>query len=141
MALANTNSVTVIGASLACVVLEDAMFRDEMLKFSGFGGLKGGTILARETASGKLIPFLKGGTGGAEEPKAVLTYDVKVDAPGDVAIRAAIAGKFRKQRLIILADGDDTNVDAGVIDALLQAGIIPIDVHETPIDVNETTIT
>ena len=141
MALANTNSVTVIGAALACVVLEGAMFRDEMLKFSGFGELKGGTILARETASGKLIPFVKGGTGGAEEPKAVLTYDVKVYAVGDVAIRAAIRGIFRKQRLIILADGDDTNVDAEVIDALLQAGLIPIDVHETTIDVPGTTNT
>ena len=133
MALANTNSVTVIGAALACVVLKDAMFRDEMLTFAAAGELKDGTILARETRSGKLIPFVKGGTGGEEEPKAVLTYDVKVDAAGDVAIRAAIAGKFRKQRLIILADGDDTNVDAEVIDGLRQVGLTPIDVHETTI--------
>ncbi len=133
MALVNTNSVTVIGAALACVVLKDAMFRDEMLKFSAAGELKDGTILARETTSGKLIPFVKGGTGGAEEPKAVLTYDVKVDAAGDVAIRAAIVGKFRKQRLIILADGDDSNVDAAVIDGLRQVGLTPIDVHETTI--------
>jgi hypothetical protein len=133
MALVNTNAVTVIGAALACVVLKDAMFRDEMLTFAAAGELKDGTILARDTLSGKLVPFVKGGTGGAEEPKAVLTYDVKVDAAGDVAIRAAIVGKFRKQRLIILADGDDTNVDAAVIDGLRQVGLTPIDVHETTI--------
>ena len=133
MALANANSVTVIGAALACAVLEGAMFRDEMLKFPPVGELKGGTILARETASGKLIPFEKGGTGGAGEPKAVLTYDIKWDERVEVAIRAAIGGKFRKQRLIILADGDDSNVDAAVIDGLRQVGLTPVDVHETTI--------
>lgn len=133
MAIVTNNSSTTDMAAQANVVLKDAMFRDELLTFAAAGTVAAGTILARNTASGKLVPFVKGGTGGAEAPKAVLNYDVTVDAAGDVAIRAAIVGKFRKQRLIIAADGNDTNVDAAVIDGLRQVGLTPIDVTETTI--------
>lgn len=131
MAIVNKNAVTVATPTPDNVILKDAMFRDELLTFAAAGTVKMGTILARNTASGKLVPYVKGGTGGAELPKAILTYDVEVDAAGDAAIRAAIVGKFRKQRLIIAADGNATNVDAVVLDALRQVGLTAIDVAET----------
>lgn len=126
----NNATVTTI-ARPDSVVLKDAMFRDELLTFAGAGTVAAGTILARDTASGKLVPFVKGGAGGAEVPKSVLTYDVEVDGAGDVSVRAAVVGKFRKQKLIIAADGDDTNIDNVVIDGLREVGLTPIDVHET----------
>lgn len=128
----NTASTTTITRDDA-VELKDAMFRDELLTFSDAGTVKKGTILARDTASGKLVPFVKGGAGGAESPKAILTYDVQVDAAGDASIRAAVVGKFRKQKLIIAADGDDSNIDNAVMDSLRQVSLIPIDVYESTI--------
>lgn len=133
MAIVTNNSMTSEMSAPDNVILKDAMFRDELMTFGAAGSVAAGTILARNTTSGKLVPFVKGGTAGAGEPKAVLTYSVEVDAAGDVAIRAAIVGKVRKQRLVIAADGDDSNVDAAVIDGLRQVGLTPIDVHETTI--------
>jgi hypothetical protein len=49
---------------------------------------------------------------------------------GDVAIRAGVAGKYRKERLVIDADGDASNVDDVVIDQLRDYGLVPIDVQE-----------
>ena len=131
MAIVTTNSVTITSAPMALVMLKDAMFRDELLTFAAAGTVEAGTILARNTTSGKLVPFVKGGSGGAEVPNAVITYDVTVDAPGDVATRVAIVGKARIQELIIAADGDGSNIDAAVIDGLRKVGITPIDVKET----------
>ena len=130
MAIVTQNAVITEYGGSNSVVLKDDMYRDELLAFAGAGKAEIGTILARETASGKLVPFVKGGTGGAEVPNAVLTYDVEVDAVGDVAIRAMVVGKVRKQRLIIAADGDDSNVDAAVNDGLRQDGSTCIDVAE-----------
>lgn len=133
MAIVTQNAVITEYGGSDSVVLKDDMYRDELLTFAGAGTAAIGTILARDTASGKLVPFVKGGAGGAEVPIAVLTYDVEVDALGDVAIRAMVVGKVRKQRLVIAADGDDTNVDAVVLDGLRRVGITPIDVAETTI--------
>lgn len=103
---------------------------DDVLVFAGAGTVKEGTILARVTASGKLTPFVKGGTGGAEKPVAILDGEVSAAAAGDVAVRVALAGDVRKQRLIIAADGDSTNIDAAVRDALRAVGIVALDVKE-----------
>lgn len=112
------------------VILQDAKFRDELLTFGAAGTVKEGTILARDTASGKLVPFASAGTGGAEVPKAIVTYDVTASAAGDVAIRAGVAGGFRKERLVIDADGDDSNVTDAILDQLRDYGLVPVNVSE-----------
>ena len=112
-------------------ILQDADFRDDLLTFAGAATVAAGTILARDSVSLKLVPFVKGGTtNGNGDPKAVLTYDVEAGAAGDVPVRAGITGKYRKELLIIAADGDDSEVDAAVIDQLRDYGLTPIDVDE-----------
>ncbi len=82
-------------------------------------------------ADGKLVLFAKGtGVGGAQIPLAILTYEVVVTGAGDVPIRAGVSGQYRKERLIIDADGDASNIDAAVIDQLRDYGLVPIDVKE-----------
>ena len=46
------------------------------------------------------------------------------------AIRAGVAGKFVKERLVIDADGDATNVDDVVLDQLRSYGLVALDVQE-----------
>jgi len=108
--------------------LEGGQFRDELLIFAGAGTVKRGTILARVTASGKLTPFVIGGSLGAEIPKVVLTYDVTRAAAGDEPVRAMVKGTVNKNRLIVHADGTGANITNAILDLLRDYGITPVDV-------------
>ncbi len=101
--------------------------RQELITFAGAATLLAGCILARDSVSLKLVIFVKGGsTNGNGIPKAVLLYPVTAAGAGDVVADALILGGVRKERLVINADGNDTNVDAAVIDQLRAFGITPV---------------
>jgi len=124
-------NLTITNVDIGNVILQDADFRDELLTFGGAATVLEGTILARDSVSGKLVPFVKGGvTNENGIPKAIVTYDVVAAGAGDVAIRAGVSGKYRKERLVIDADGDASNVDDVVIDQLRDYGLVAIDVQE-----------
>lgn len=122
---------TITNNDLGNVILENAQHRDDELTVGGAGTTPSGTILARDSATLKLIPFVKGGAVNDNGiPKAVLTYDVVADGAGDIPVRAGVSGEYRKERLIIAADGDASNVDSVVIDQLRDYGLVAIDVQE-----------
>lgn len=123
-------NMTVKNVDLGNVILQDAKFRDELLTFAGAATVAEGTILARNSVSGKLVPFAVGGIEGTNLPKAILTYDVTAAAAGDVAIRAGVAGGYRKERLVIAADGSDVNVTDAILDQLRDYGFVPVNVAE-----------
>ena len=124
-------NIEITNNDLGNVILEGADFRDDLLTFGGAATVLAGTILARDSVSLKLVPFVKGGSTNENGiPKAIITYDVTADGAGDIAVRDAVSGKYRKERLVIDADGDDSNVDAAVIDQLRDYGLVPIDVDE-----------
>ena len=123
--LATTN------VDLGSVILKDGEFRDDLLTFAGAATVLEGTILARDSISLKLVPYVKGGiTNENGIPKAILTYDVTAAGAGDEAIRDMVSGSVRASRLIIDADGDASNVDAAVIDELRDYALVSIDVQE-----------
>ena len=82
------------------------------------------------TGSNKYVPFAIAGAGGAQIPKAVLTYDVTATGAGDVAIRAGIEGYVRIDKLIIDADGTGANITDAILDQLRDYGITPRTVSE-----------
>ena len=124
-------NITITDNDLNSPILADADFRDELLTFAGADTLAPGTILARDSGTLKLVIFVKGGvTNENGIPKAILTYEVVAAGAGDETIRAGLAGKYRKEKLVIDADGDDSNIDAAVIDQLRGYGLTPIDVKE-----------
>lgn len=113
-------------------------FQDDTLTFAGADTFAAGTILARDSSTEKLVLFVKGGsTNGNGVPKAVLTYEVTAAGAGDVPVRACIGGTFRKDKLIIDADGDDSNIDAPVLDQLRDYGILAESVSELNIQDNQ----
>lgn len=113
------------------VVLERGPFRDDTFTAGGAQTYAAGTILARDSVSLKLVPFVKGGTTNENGiPKAVLTYDVVADGAGDIPIRMMESGVVKFQDLVINADGDNSNVDAAVIDQLRDYGLQVKDVTE-----------
>jgi len=124
-------NMVVTNLDIGSLILKDAEHRDELLTFAGAATVVEGTILARDSVSFKLIPYVKGGvTNGDGIPKAILTYDVTALGAGDEAIRAMISGGVRKERLIIDADGDGSNVDDVVLDELRDYSLISVDVQE-----------
>lgn len=125
------SNITITPNILGNVILKDGEFRDDLLTFADAGTVKEGTILARDNSSLKLVPYVKGGsTNGNGTPIAVLTYDVTATGSGDVPIRSMVRGSVRAQRLVIDADGDDSNVDAVVRDQLRDYSLVPIDGQE-----------
>lgn len=117
--------------NLGSIVWESGEFRDELLTFAGAATVLAGTILARDSGTLKLVPFVKGGvTAENGIPKAILTYDVTAAGAGDEAIRDMVSGTVRGNLMIINADGDNSNVDAAVLDQLRDYSLVTIDVSE-----------
>ncbi len=123
--------MSVTNNNLGNVILCGAIFRDELLTFTAANTVLHGTIMARDSTSGKLVPYVKGGTNNENGiPKAVMTYDVTSTVAGDVAVRSMISGSVRAPRLIIDADGDASNIDNVVLDELRVYSIVAEDVQE-----------
>lgn len=125
------SNITITNNDLGNVILKDAQFRDGAITFAGADTLLEGTILAVDSVSLKFVPFVKnGGTNENGIPKAILTYEVAASGAGDIQSRVGVAGLYCKERLVIDADGDDSNVDQAVIDQLRDYGLVPADVQE-----------
>lgn len=125
------SNITITNNDTGNVILKDAQFRDGAVTFTGPGTLAEGTILAVDSSSLKFVPFVKNGINNENGiPKAILTYDVVAAGAGYVQCRVAVAGSYRKELLIIDADGDASNVDQAVIDQLRDYGLVSIDVKE-----------
>lgn len=126
--MANMN---VTNVDMGNVILSNARFEDGLLTLAGATTVKSGTILARDSVSRKFVLFVAGGTTNENGiPKAILTYEVVSTGAGDVSIRAGVEGHFRKERLVIAADGNDTNVTAAVRDQLRDYGMTTFNVKE-----------
>lgn len=131
-------NMTVTNITSRDPILADAEFRDDILTLAGADVIAPGTILARDSVSQKLVLFVKGGSTNQNGiPKAILTYQVTTTGAGDVRIRAGVAGKFRREELIIDADGTGANIDAAVLDQLRDYSLVPINVTELNIVDNQ----
>ena len=129
---------TIENVDLGSIILQNGQFRDDLLTFAGAATVIEGTILARDSASLKLVPYVKGGvTNENGIPKAVLTYDVVAAGAGDEAVRDMVSGSVRAELLVIDADGDASNIDAAVLDQLRAYSLVSIDVQELNIQDNQ----
>lgn len=77
-----------------------------------------------------LVPFDPDGGNGAQNPMAVLTYEVTKASSGSLPIRPLVGGKVNKNRLIIDADGDGDSITAAILDQLRSAGIDAVPVQQ-----------
>jgi hypothetical protein len=109
------------------VQIRDCQWADGVITFGGAATYKVGTILARDSATGKLIAYVKAGvTNGNGIPKGILAEDLVATGAGDLPGRFFVKGEFVKEKLIIQADGSDTNIDAVVIDLLQDFGLTAV---------------
>lgn len=105
----------------------NAVFRDALLTAAGAVTYAKGTILAFNTATKKFIEYKPAGAGDETIPVAILTTESVFAGAGDAAIRPQVGGEVRLAKLIIHADGDNSNVDAGVIQALQDYNVTVVD--------------
>lgn len=118
-------NMTVTNVDTGTVELADGVFEDNLLTFGGVDTILAGTILARDSVSLKLVPYVIGGVSNENGiPKAVLTYEVTSTGAGDVAVRALVAGRVNSTRLVVDADGDASNITAAILDQLRSYGIV-----------------
>lgn len=102
----------------------EPVHKNDVIAFAGAGTLLAGTILARDSVSLELVPFVKGGTTNENGiPKAVLGYELTAAGAGSLAARPIVGGRIRSADLVIDADGDASNVDAAVLDQLRDFGV------------------
>lgn len=103
------------------VVIADPVFSDRVLTATGAEVWVAGAVLAKVTASGKLVRFDTGGADGSEVPYAVLTQPVEFTAAGDLTERPLISGQVRQGKLV---DTADAAITAAAVDQLRDVGII-----------------
>ena len=90
----------------------------------------GDTATLTVVADGKMVLFATAGAGGAQIPKAVLTYEVTVTGAGNEPVRVMRKGKLNFNRLVIDADGDNSNVTSAILDQLQNYGLEVINVQD-----------
>jgi len=116
------------------VVVWEPVFENEKVTFAGAATLLAGTIMARDSVSGFLVPFVVGGvTNENGIPKAILKDALTATVAGDLPVRAIIAGRVRENQLIIDADQDNSNVNKGVLDDLRDYTMIGLE--STPLNI------
>jgi hypothetical protein len=105
----------------------DPEFKDDLITFGGAATFAAGTLLAIDTSTQKWVKYVKGGvTNGNGIASGVLTYPVTATGAGDVKGRVLVAGKVKKEHLIIDADGNDSNIDNLVILQLRDYNILAV---------------
>lgn len=125
-------TLTITNVDLADLLIDVEQNQIQEVPFSGVSGnVAKGTILARNASTENCVLFVKGGTPTVDDtPVAVLAADLEGHTGGVVKVRAILGGKVRKEKLIIAADGDDTNIDEPVKDQLRDYGILAVSVTE-----------
>ncbi len=120
-------NLTITNVDVGSVILRGGEFDDQTLTVAGGAyprNIKEGTLLARDSVSGKMVVYAIGGTtNGNGVPKAILTYDVEVTVAGDVPIRNMLTGVVRGPRLVVDADGDASNITDIILDVLRDYSI------------------
>lgn len=131
-------NITITNNDNGSIEIAYGIYKDELLTFAGAGTVIAGTILARDTSTLNLVPYVKGGTtNGNGIPCCLATVAVEATGAGNVACRPLVSGEVNQDRLIIHADGDDSNVDAAILDELRARSIVAKPVSELNIQDNQ----
>lgn len=83
----------------------------------------GATATLTVAASGKLVAYSPSGAGGAQKPVGILTYPVSKPSASDITVRVFVRGLVDRKRLVIDADGNDSNITDAILDELRKMGI------------------
>jgi hypothetical protein len=113
------------------IALKQEEYSNELVTFGGAATLLAGCIMARDSVSFKLVPYVVGGSANQNGiPKAVLAEPLTATGAGDLPARAIVLGVVNRNRLIINADGTNANLTKPIEDQLRAFGITPVVVDQ-----------
>lgn len=101
-------------------------FESTVLTSAGAATYLDNTLVAQDTSTLKLVPYVKGGsTNGNGVVYGILTNGFAAAGAGDTPVRVAVGPGLRmvKDKCVIYADGDASNIDGAVKQLCLDVGI------------------
>ena len=107
------------------VILEDRNSQPDVIADpAGAKTYLAGTLMARDSVSLKLVPFVKGGSTNENGiVKTVLPCEIVSEGGADIPVEVPTDALVRADKLVIDADGDGSNVDVAVLDGLRDYNI------------------
>jgi hypothetical protein len=116
---------------LSSICLETPYVQDDIFAAVGANPpeVKAGTVLGRVTSDQKLVACDLSETNGSQIPIAVVQYDFKPAAPGDVSIRPVLGGMIRADKTFF-AGSPTTPLTKIQKDLLRKVGIQAVDVDQ-----------
>ncbi len=104
--------------------LSDGVFRTEVFTAPGADTFTKGLLLARLTASGKLVPYKAAQSDGSEFPLALLAEELITAGGGDTTLRVLLSGTVREDQLLVYTGGSPVAPDSEELSLLHDYGII-----------------
>jgi hypothetical protein len=109
-------------------VIAAGEFEDQVLTSAGAETYLDNTLLAMDTSTWKLVPYVKGGsTNGNGVVYGVLTKGFSAAGAGDTPVRPMLTGKLVTGKTVIHADGDASNIDNSVKMLCKDQGVLLLD--------------
>lgn len=103
------------------IVLDGASYRDHIFTRAANTAYPAGLLLALNTSTQKIVPYVASGANDTDTPVSVLTYDIPADATGgDVGLRFLQKGVVRADYLRVLATVSTVGVTNQVLLGSLQ---------------------
>lgn len=96
-------TVTKTNIDNTSIVLDGASYRDHTFTFAGAATYPAGLLVALNTSTKKLVPYVAAGVNGTDRPVTVLTYEITAAGAGDIALRMLQAGTVRADYLYTAA--------------------------------------
>jgi hypothetical protein len=121
-----------VGAGAATIVETNGMIFT--ITDAGTDFIVGDKFSLTVAADGKMVVYAVAGVGGAQIPKAVLTYEVSAAGAGNVSARVMVSGEVRRDKLVIDAGGSVTDA---IVDMLRSFGLVALPVDELNIQDNQ----
>jgi hypothetical protein len=122
------SNLTITNRSMVGITVMGAVFANETLTATAAETWPAGAVLARLTATGKLVRFDPALTTGAEKPLAVLTVPVTFAAAGDRSERPSISGSVRREDLV---DAAGAAITQAAVDQLRGFTILALSTYQT----------
>lgn len=116
--------MTITNIDYGSFLIKEESSRHDTLTLAGADDIAPGTILARDSSTGKLVLYVIGGSTNENGiPKCVLLHRVVSTGAGDKPCAVLEKGIVNVDRLIVDADGDASNITDAIRDQLRDYGI------------------
>jgi hypothetical protein len=122
------SALTITNHDLSDGIIAAGEFEDQLFTSAGAATYLDNTLVALDTSTLKMVPYAKGGsTNGNGVVYGLLTKGIVAAGAGDTPVRIMTGGRVLKDKTVIYADGDASNIDNAVKILCLDKGLTLVD--------------